>query len=62
MNELLQRISTLFKKYGIKCLTIDDIARELGISKNTLYQHFENKSFFTRFCLILKVLKCIIVG
>jgi TetR/AcrR family transcriptional regulator, cholesterol catabolism regulator len=31
-------------RLGIKSLTMDDIARELGISKKTLYQHFENKS------------------
>ena len=43
MNELIIRISVLFKKYGIKSVTMDDISRELGISKKTLYQHFENK-------------------
>ena len=30
-------------KYGIKSVAMDDIARELGISKKTLYQHFETK-------------------
>ncbi|HAN18026.1 MAG: hypothetical protein A2X13_10050 [Bacteroidetes bacterium GWC2_33_15] len=44
MNELLTCISNLFKKYGIKSVTMDDIARELGISKKTLYLHFENKN------------------
>lgn len=34
----------LFRKYGVRSLSMDDIARELGISKKTLYQHFENKS------------------
>lgn len=43
MNEVICEISNLFKKYGIKSITMDDIARELGISKKTLYQHFENK-------------------
>ncbi len=31
-------------KYGIKSLTMDDIARELGMSKKTLYAHVENKN------------------
>lgn len=31
-------------RYGIRSVTMDDIARELGISKKTLYQHVENKS------------------
>jgi TetR/AcrR family transcriptional regulator, cholesterol catabolism regulator len=43
-DELISRISELFKKYGIKSITMDDIAKELGISKKTLYQHFENKN------------------
>lgn len=29
--------------YGIRSVTMDDIARELGMSKKTLYQAFENK-------------------
>ena len=44
MNNLLNNISTLFKKYGVKSVTMDDIASEFGISKKTLYQHFENKT------------------
>lgn len=50
MNELLPRISALLFKYGIKSLTMDDIARNLAISKKTLYEHFENKKD-----LILKI-------
>ena len=30
-------------RYGIRSVTMDDIARELGISKKTLYQHFVDK-------------------
>jgi AcrR family transcriptional regulator len=33
----------LFFRYGIKSLTMDDLARELGISKKTLYQFVDNK-------------------
>jgi len=43
MNDLLENISTLYKKYGVKSVTMDDIAGEFGISKKTLYQHFKNK-------------------
>ncbi len=31
-------------QYGIKSLTMDDIARHLGMSKKTLYQSFSDKS------------------
>ena len=44
MHELIIKISNIFKKYGVKSVTMDDIAHELGISKKTLYQHFENKN------------------
>ena len=44
MDELISRISNLFIKYGIKNIVMDDIARELGISKKTLYDYFENKT------------------
>ncbi len=39
----LRRIAELFMRLGIKSLTMDDVARELGISKKTLYQFVENK-------------------
>lgn len=34
----------LFLKAGIKSVTMDDIARHLGISKKTIYQHFADKN------------------
>ncbi len=33
----------MFLKLGFKSVTMDDIANELGISKKTLYKHFNNK-------------------
>ncbi len=44
MEELLPKISALLFKYGVKSLTMDDIARNLAISKKTLYEYFENKA------------------
>lgn len=43
-NKILNGAETLFLKYGFKSITMDDIARELGISKKTLYQFFEDKT------------------
>lgn len=34
----------LFLEAGIKSITMDDIARHLGISKKTIYQHFRDKN------------------
>jgi AcrR family transcriptional regulator len=39
----LKRVEDLFLRYGIKSLTMDDVARELGISKKTLYLFVDNK-------------------
>jgi TetR/AcrR family transcriptional regulator, cholesterol catabolism regulator len=33
----------LFMKYGIRSVTMDDIARHLGMSKKTIYQSFSEK-------------------
>ncbi|MFI5173003.1 MAG: TetR/AcrR family transcriptional regulator [Chitinophagales bacterium] len=41
--KILERCERLFMRYGIKSVTMDDVSRELGISKKTLYQYFENK-------------------
>lgn len=33
----------LFTSYGIRSVTMDDIARHLGMSKKTIYLHFKDK-------------------
>lgn len=43
ITKILDAAETLFKKYGIRSVTMADIARELGISKKTLYLHIDNK-------------------
>lgn len=43
-DNIVLKARNLFLKYGIKSVAMDDIARELGISKKTLYQHFETKN------------------
>ncbi len=42
--KILRGAETLFMKYGFKSITMDDVSRELGISKKTLYQYFEDKN------------------
>ena len=43
-TSIVKRAEAMFMRYGMKSVTMDDIASELGISKKTLYQHFENKT------------------
>lgn len=42
-EELLENISELFLKYGLRSTSMDDISSRLKISKKTLYQLFSNK-------------------
>lgn len=44
LSKILARVDALFMRYGIKSVTMDDIARELGMSKKTLYQFVDNKA------------------
>lgn len=47
MNEeikhILEKVGLLYQRFGIRSVTMDDVAGELGISKKTLYQHFADK-------------------
>jgi AcrR family transcriptional regulator len=42
-QDILARTQELFMRVGIRSVSMDDIARELGRSKKTLYQFFLNK-------------------
>ena len=44
LKSILQKVRCLYMKYGIKSVTMDDVSRELGISKKTLYQYVKDKS------------------
>ncbi|MEL6863808.1 MAG: TetR/AcrR family transcriptional regulator [Bacteroidota bacterium] len=43
-QRILLQAENMFLRYGIKSVTMDDIARDLGISKKTLYQYVSNKA------------------
>ncbi|HUX56401.1 MAG TPA: TetR/AcrR family transcriptional regulator [Bacteroidales bacterium] len=43
LDSILLKVRELYLKYGIKSITMDDVARELGISKKTLYQFVTDK-------------------
>src|SRR6478736_6350210 len=42
-EKIVKKAGELFLKVGFKSITMDDIAHEMGISKKTIYKHFENK-------------------
>ena len=42
-EKILEGASKLFFKYGVRSVTMDDVASYLAISKKTIYQFFKNK-------------------
>lgn len=42
----------LFNKYGIRSITMDDIAKHLSISKKTIYQFFKEKDEIVHSCCV----------
>src|ERR1035437_1072304 len=43
LKSILLKVRDLYLKYGIKSITMDDVARDMGISKKTLYQFVTDK-------------------
>jgi AcrR family transcriptional regulator len=49
-ERILVRSHELFNKYGIRSVSMDDIAAQLGMSKKTLYQYFADKEELVDAC------------
>lgn len=43
-QQIIERAESLFFRFGVKSVTMDDVANELGISKKTLYQVVPTKA------------------
>lgn len=55
-ERILKEAQNLFEQHGMKRITMDDIARELSVSKKTIYQFFKDKDE-----LVMSVAKLYIV-
>ena len=42
-ERIRQKADELFRRYGIRSVTMDEIATQLGMSKKTIYQYFTDK-------------------
>ena len=42
-EDIIQKACEMYTKYGIKSISMDDIAKACGISKKTLYEHVSDK-------------------
>jgi len=43
-ERIKQKADELFRRYGIKSVTMDEIANQLGVSKKTIYHSFSDKN------------------
>lgn len=43
-HRILSHAQNVFMRYGVRSITMDDLAKGLGISKKTIYQHYSNKA------------------
>jgi hypothetical protein len=55
LTKICNTTEKLFMRYGIKSMTMDDVAKELSISKKTLYQYVEDKDDLVKKTLLLHV-------
>lgn len=53
--EILERASVVYMKFGVKSVTMDDLARELSISKKTIYNYFNDKNDLVTSIIEMKV-------
>lgn len=56
-ERIMETATEAFTTQGIKCITMDDIAAALGISKRTLYEVFSDKESLLRECVLKKQLE-----
>lgn len=40
----VEQVGEMYLRHGIRSITMDDVASEIGISKKTLYQYFKDKA------------------
>jgi AcrR family transcriptional regulator len=50
-ERIIEEASELFARTGVRSTTMDDIARQLGISKRTIYENFKDKETLLIACI-----------
>lgn len=51
-QHILEQVRILYQKYGIKSITMDDVASHLCISKKTIYEFFSDKEDLVQHVLL----------
>jgi AcrR family transcriptional regulator len=53
--ELVKEALAVYLKFGIKSVTMDEMARQLGVSKKTLYQYVNDKNELVEACIVFEM-------
>lgn len=56
-NRIVAKAQLMFAEHGIKAITMDQLANELGISKRTVYIHFKDKNELVATCIKVKMVR-----
>ena len=54
-TRILQKAHDLYMRYGIRSVTMDEIALQTGVSKKTIYQFFEDKDALVEAIVLEKI-------
>ena len=54
-NRIIDKAAVLFTRHGIKSVTMDYIASQMGISKRTLYENFKDKDQLLLECILMRL-------
>lgn len=50
-ERIIEKTAAMFMRYGVRSVTMDDIANRISISKKTIYQHFKDKKEVVKVCM-----------
>lgn len=50
-EKIILTASKLFMNYSVKAITMDMVAKEMGISKRTIYENFQDKKDLVKACI-----------
>lgn len=56
-DKIISGSSKMFIKFGIRSITMDMIAEQLGISKRTIYENFTDKNELLKYCLEARIVE-----
>lgn len=55
IDRILESAFILFRQYGIRAITMDEIANHTGMSKKTIYSHFADKDEMVTTCILRRI-------